>query len=235
MAFSNSSGPFIPVRVLFDSGSQLSYITEKLQSQLSLKPIKIEKLHLNTFGTRNYKTQACNVIKFYLQGLDQREKCSISALTSPVICSPLPSAVKIAEYPHLCDLQLADNYRGSRGDIDVLIGSNFYWSVVTGDTVRGDHGPVAVNSKLGWLLSGAVDTIEARHISHSHVVITGDPPNPLQGEDDMLVSSLQKFWEIESFGIVDPPIRPTKSDLFLMVAMRLDFPGRICNRGSLTT
>ena len=100
---------------------------------------------MNTFGTRSYKTQACNVVKLYLQGLEGGEIFNISALTSPVICSPLPSAIRIARYPHLCGLQLADDYSSAPGEIDVLIGSNFYCSVITGDTVRGDHGPVAAN------------------------------------------------------------------------------------------
>ena len=214
MAYRDIDGSSVPVRVLFDSGSQLSYITDKLQTQLQLKPVKIEKLLLNTFGTRGYKTQACNVVKLYLQGLEGVEKVSNSALTSPVICSPLSSAVKIARYPHLGGLQLADDCSTTPGEIDVLIGSNFYWSVVTGDTIRGDHGPVAVNSKLGWLLSGAVDTMEARQISHTHVVITGDPANPLQ-DDDVLVNSLRRFWEVESFGIVDPSSTSSESTLFL--------------------
>jgi len=50
-----SSG--VTVRILFDSGSQLSYVTERLKGQLRLKSVKIEKLHLNTFGTCHYKTQ----------------------------------------------------------------------------------------------------------------------------------------------------------------------------------
>ena len=51
MASRDINGSSIPVRVLFDSGSQLSYITERLQNQLHLKPFRFEKLHLNTFGT----------------------------------------------------------------------------------------------------------------------------------------------------------------------------------------
>ena len=49
-------GTSVPVRVLFDSGSQLSYVTERLQQQLHLKPMKFERLHLNTFGHSSYKT-----------------------------------------------------------------------------------------------------------------------------------------------------------------------------------
>ena len=86
-----SSG--VTVRILFDSGSQLSYVTKRLKGQLRLKSVKIEKLHLNTFGTCHYKTQESSVLKLYLPGQTPGETIGISALTSPVICSPLPSAV----------------------------------------------------------------------------------------------------------------------------------------------
>ncbi|CAB3979329.1 PREDICTED: uncharacterized protein LOC107330089, partial [Paramuricea clavata] len=38
------------VRVLFDSGSQRSYISNSLKTRLNLKPVKNETLNLNTFG-----------------------------------------------------------------------------------------------------------------------------------------------------------------------------------------
>ena len=155
------------------------------------------------------------MVKLYLQGLEGGEKFNISAPTLPVICSPLPSAVGIARYPHLCGLQLGNDYSTASGEIDVLVGSNFYWSVVTGDTVWGDHGPFTVNSKLGWLLSGAIDTMEARQISHAYVVITVDPFNSLQEDDDILVDSLWRFWEVESFWIANPWSTSPKSTLFL--------------------
>ena len=42
-----------------------------------------------------------------------------------------------------------------------LIGSDYYWSVVTGETVRGGvDGPVAVHTRLGWILSGPIPHIE---------------------------------------------------------------------------
>ena len=68
-AFASPNGPSLPVRVLFDNGSQLSYVTETLKRQLNLKSMKIEKLHLNTFGHNSFRTQECAVVSFYLQGL----------------------------------------------------------------------------------------------------------------------------------------------------------------------
>ena len=45
----------IRVKVLFDSGSQRSYVTDRLKSRLGLKPKKTETLHLNTFGEKNFR------------------------------------------------------------------------------------------------------------------------------------------------------------------------------------
>ena len=72
----------------------------------------------------------------------------------PSICSPLPSAIE----SHLQDLPLADECDEPRKEVDMLIGSNFYWSFVTGDVVKSSERPVAVGSKLGWLLSGPIDS-----------------------------------------------------------------------------
>jgi hypothetical protein len=62
------------------------------------------------------------------------------------------SVINVNNYPHLQELGLAD---GTCNDnIDILVGADFYWSMVTGDVVRGDNSPTAISSKLGWLLSG---------------------------------------------------------------------------------
>ena len=56
-------------------------------------------------------------------------------------------------------LKLADNGQ-NKGKIDLLIGADFYWSVVNGAVKRGnDVGPVALGSKLGWLLSEQITGI----------------------------------------------------------------------------
>ena len=166
--------------------------------------MKIEKLHLNTFGHNSYKTQHCAVVNFYLQGLQQSEATRISALTSPSICSPLPSAVRVSSYPHLQDLPLADACDNPRKEVDVLVGSNFYWSFVTGDVSKSSEGPAAVSSKLGWLLSGPIDSHEASVVSHTCTVINGTPDNPMFNEKgDALINSLREFWNVESLGILD--------------------------------
>ena len=49
MASSKEGGASVNIRILFDTGSQRFYVTEALCRCLSLKPVKKERLHLNTF------------------------------------------------------------------------------------------------------------------------------------------------------------------------------------------
>ena len=111
------------------------------------------------------------MVKLYIQGLHQGEPISISAMISPLICSPLPSAVEVDNYPHLQGLQLVDECDQLR-DIDILVGSNLYWNIVTGDVVRAQGGPTAVSSKLGWLLLVPINSLEANPVIHTSIVIT---------------------------------------------------------------
>jgi len=43
-AIATGETKWLPIRILFDSGSQLSYVTNSLQERLGLKPIKREKI-----------------------------------------------------------------------------------------------------------------------------------------------------------------------------------------------
>ena len=81
-------------------------------------------------------------------------RTGISVLNFPLICTPLPTSVDVRDYSHLDGLELAD-YKDSDvgGAIDVLIGSDYYWDFVTGETIRGEGGPTAVGSTLGWMIS----------------------------------------------------------------------------------
>ena len=59
--------------------------------------------------------------------------------------------VELDRYPHLQDLDLADASTSEQSsDVDMLIGSDYYWDVIIGDLKR------TVSSKFGWLLSGPV-------------------------------------------------------------------------------
>lgn len=193
MATNDEGTKSTKVRLLFDNGSQRSYITDSLRSKLQLKSVQTERLNLNTFGESKFKKQSCEVVNLQLRKSEYDDPITLSALTFPVICSPLPAKV-FTNYAHLDGLELADEPCSSGCSIDLLIGSDYYWNFVTGETKRGDEGPVAVNSKLGWLLSGPINgTVERTDVTHSNLIIDG--PNHLfqPSQDDVLANTLKSF------------------------------------------
>ena len=115
------------------------------------------------------------MVKLSLQRPGHTSTIEITACTSPVICSSLPALVDVTKYEYLAGLELADECTGQwTNRIDVLIGSNYYWTVVTGKVVNSDSGPVAMESVFGWLLSGPVENCKGGHVNthHTHVIIT---------------------------------------------------------------
>ena len=115
------------VKILFDNGSQRSYVTDNLKSRLGLKSTKKEMLHLNTFGEKTFRKQKCDVLTLFLEDVKE-ETSRVCVFSFPTICSPLPSRVEANNYPHLHGLKLAD-YSDSKHSIDVLIGSDRLFTV----------------------------------------------------------------------------------------------------------
>ena len=66
IAFNENNWKSSHVPILFDNGSQRSYITSNLKSKLNLKPMKIETLHFNTFGGNSFQKQSCELIRLRL-------------------------------------------------------------------------------------------------------------------------------------------------------------------------
>ena len=134
----------------------------------------------------------------------------MSAYSVPVVCSPLQNQTiqfASANYPHLSGLTLAESKSdGEELQVDILIGADFYWHFLSGDVRRGEKGPVALETKLGWMLSGPVDhAISAStqtNFTNTHALrISADSWNTAT-EGTGLKKQLSKFWELESIGIL---------------------------------
>lgn len=211
----NNSSP-VPVRILLDSGSQRSYVTTALKERLKLAPLKTETLNLNTFRDDRFTKQRCDLVKLSLRG--KEDDVEISALCFPKICSPLSTSLDVSHYPHLQGLDFADAsvVDGSQLNIDILIGSDFYFEVLTGEVVRGDSGPVAVNSKFGWVVSSpTLEKGERSDMSVTNLVIEKIGSQiPYPDNDNELSCALRRFWDIESLGIQDE-VDCTKESEFL--------------------
>ncbi|XP_057297885.1 uncharacterized protein LOC130628870 [Hydractinia symbiolongicarpus] len=189
----------IQTRFMFDSGSQRTYVTNELKEKLNLETIRKEKLIINTFGHSNSQSRELPVVKLYVKTADRSSTVPIEAIAVPNICAPLSNqnAKYYADnYEHLKRLKLADFSNGeTRLNVHVLIGLDHYYSFVTGEVVRDPRGgPIAINSKLGWILSGGEQS-KANESSCMEVHACR-----VDTENTILRDELNKFWQIESIG-----------------------------------
>lgn len=85
-------------------------------------------------------------------------------------------------------------------EVNVLIGSDIYWNLVTGRVARGGSGPIAIHSKVGWILSGPV----SQHDVSVNLCATANT-HSLKIEaypaEASLEQQLSKFWDLEALGI----------------------------------
>lgn len=73
---------------------------------------------------------------------------------------------------------------------DMLIGADYYWELTTGETSRGDVGPIVIHTKLGWVLSGPTPAAESNEQSFSlvttHTLHIGNLPCDTKSLSDTL-------------------------------------------------
>jgi len=99
----------------------------------------------------------------------------------------------VADLPHLQKLPLAHPVSTNKEfDISLLVGADHYWDIVGDVTVRG-NGPTAVESKVGYLLSGPAPVTTGQFLAttSSAMMLTLLPPE----------FNLERFWDLESVGL----------------------------------
>ena len=193
------------VRIVFDSGSQWSYITQQVARELSLAPKGKQQLTVMTFGSDKAQSHECELVELNVV-LKNRQTRQLSLFAVLLICEPLSSQpVNLCQniFDHIMNLDLDDPVDSrSQSEVDILIGSDQYWDLATGKSRWGPDGPVALETGLGWMLSRHIPTsgtTQCSFLTTTHVFKIGAVPSSVeQGRLDELP---QSFWDLESIGI----------------------------------
>ena len=86
------------------------------------------------------------------------ETLQLSVFIVPFTATPLQNIISysVTSLPHLQGLQLAHPVIAEREfHISLLVRADYYWDIVQDQAIRG-NGLTAVQSKLGYLLSGPI-------------------------------------------------------------------------------
>ena len=95
------------VNILFDEGSQRSFLTQDMADVLSLKPHHKEDISLSSFGSKHSLNKKMGVGQIYVK-TKSGELLPIMVLIVPTIATPLRNTMKtnITQLPHLRGLPL---------------------------------------------------------------------------------------------------------------------------------
>ena len=209
-------------RLLLDSGSQRTYVTESLAKKMDLKMGKKEEIMLVTFGSDTPKRIKTPTTKLNIQ-LKDGSTLKISANVVPQIAGSIqrrPVNLKsIKNWEYLwTEFSLADDIPNVRetSSVDLLIGNDYYLDLILPQEIEIQKGLYMLGSKLGWILAGrTAETVENAAEPSMLILTYGTDINretTLMTHADYslpLKPNLEDFWQLESIGIQESP---TESD-----------------------
>lgn len=185
------------VRVLFDAGSHRSFITTKAVRSAGLSEKGKEWIEISTFGQQTKDSGLKGVYDLQVFPFRGGNGIKIEAYEVPTIAQISNEHIEIrkTEYPHLQGLWFSDVNRDEEIlGVDVLIGADYLWCFQKGRTIRGEvDQPVAVETCLGWVLSGPLKGF--RDDTQISVNLVGHVLN------QELQDSARKLWDFETLGI----------------------------------
>ena len=144
------------VKVVFDTCSDRSYITNKASDKIKFHSHD-EKMEIIGYNAKSEGLKMYNVMHAVIESITRpNTRRSVNLVRTDKICAPIKRGAVprvFLECPYLSGLDLAEDYSTSKDEeIDVLIGLDAYWSLVTGRVTRRKDNPIAVETVLGWML-----------------------------------------------------------------------------------
>ena len=109
-------------------------------------------MFIKTFGSEKEEQEDCEVVKVAMKTVDGAF-LDLLLFIVLLICESLnnqPINFCKDEYNHLTHLTLADACDSRDMPIDILIGLDYYWQIVTSEMIQGKKGHTAVYTRFGW-------------------------------------------------------------------------------------
>ena len=155
-----TNGQIQNARMLLDSGSQRTYISEALARKLHQTRGEESEIMVTTFGSEKPRKQPTTMTTIHIM-LKGGGMMNINASIVPSICGTLtrrPIQYKsLHNWEHLWNEEnLADSLPTKRENttIDLLIGNDYYLDFILPQKVEIQPGLYMLASKLGWILTG---------------------------------------------------------------------------------
>ncbi|XP_070855412.1 uncharacterized protein [Drosophila suzukii] len=179
----NSIRSHTTCRVLLDSGSELSYVSERCVQALGLARSPSRILVTEISSIKAETTRGCSTLDLQSRISDHTMKVRahvLSKITSTLARHDIAASALKA----FAGFELADSDYQSLAPVDILLGSDYVWTVLTGQKMFDNQGNIiAISTIFGWVITSIVTT-GCSSTTTMHTAIDID-------------ESLRRFWELE--------------------------------------
>lgn len=129
-------------------------MTTTVKDKLRLPSERKQTISVKTFGSTEENTQTLTGVVHLCISTEHGDDVQLSAFVVPLICDPLQNQSIVhanVTHAHLRGLKLADYYSTGEDDlmVDILVGSDQYWQLVSGKVLRGRTVPLQFRQGLG--------------------------------------------------------------------------------------
>ena len=149
----------IKLKVLLDSGSEKSFLSQLTYTCLQLSKICTENLKINAFGNENSQNSLAKNVRFQLKTAENKS-IETKAHVTPMICLPTKNQVLNLAKKHFekYNANFADQ-RHLGDEIDLLLSMDYYWTFMTGKVqqLHEFRNLVMLESVFGRILSGSLN------------------------------------------------------------------------------
>lgn len=188
-------------RAVLDSGSTSCLMTERLYHQLGLTAKTVNNSIIGINNSSSFINKMCSVP---IKSLNNDFSMEINCFILPSITDRIPSKhVNLLKIKIPSDVCLADPNFYSPAPVDMLLGADIFWDLLESQRIKlGDGQPILCETKLGWLVSGPINSCIASKVLKCNLVkVRSDCDDELNCNVDQ---QLTKFWQLEEVGTSSP-------------------------------
>ncbi|KAF2901852.1 hypothetical protein ILUMI_04338, partial [Ignelater luminosus] len=166
----DSKGNLHSFRALLDSASQSHFLSTVAVKTLSLKP---QGINMSIQGINQVTSHVHSRCSIKINSTVNNFTLRLTCLVVDKICNDLPSVFIDHDWSQLPNnIQLADPDFNKPGKVDLLIGTQLFWSLLTYGQIKLKNGfPVVQNTQLDRILSGPISS------THTNPVFDGSCPS----------------------------------------------------------
>ncbi|XP_049874134.1 uncharacterized protein LOC126372431 [Pectinophora gossypiella] len=187
----DSLGKYHKARVLLDSGSQRCFITKSLCDRLNTQIIQsTHKIH-GVGNSVTQSTQTCNVL---IKSVTNTYATRIQCLVLPQITTLSAITTRDIHFSIPHNIQLADPSFHECHKVDILIGADMFWELLSEGRMKLADGPFLQNTKLGWIISGPI----------LNNALNGSSNRVNCNFTNSIDTQLKQFWELEEMPALKP-------------------------------